>query len=1062
MSSLRALLISLLLSTVATSAASEDPLLPGETVRATLTSGEVATYKLEIETGEYIQIVLKDPGLHLQIRLERPDGRLLREVAGNSLGWTELSHICHEQGRHRLAISNHAPASVSFEALFRQKRPAEKEDRLRLEAEMSLEAATLLRDQWRKEASLAAVKKASAAAALYDSLGDRLELLWAYRWLADLYYRLAEDERALEQLQKAIEISAILDRPGTAAELEAFRGLILVRSSLEGAALEAREACEMALDWGRRHQCPSAQAMARNCLGEVDYYSGNINGALENYLRAYEIWKDRPPNREAAETALYLAGGYRDVGRMEEAETLFLEAERLWRIIGDPRGEALTKLGRGLLAARTGEYQRAIQHLSGAQPTIAASGDRLWRGVNDALLGFVYFQLGEPSIALRHFRQAQQEYEAVHALKPLSEVNLEIGRAYRVLGQHDESLTYFESSRKAALGIGDRRVAAVALLQKALTLEALGRLDEAEDSFRTALPDLEAREFRSGRAQILNGLGRIRRIRSDLLEAERLHREALALTRSADDGYQESQSLYYLALVEQSRGGLASARSFVEAAIRKVEDLRANVDDLGLRATYFSTVQDYFGLEIDLLMQLDAGDREAGWVVKAVETAERARARSLLESLVERQVGDIHPLVAEPVALGQIQAELHQAVILEYALGRKRSFLWVVSASGLSSFELPGENEISEDVRRLYEALTVRARVDPAREDQLEADQFAEQLLTRLAKILLPPEEQIAGRRLLIVPDGALHYLPFPALLRSVTTPDGETQLRPLVLDHELSRLSSASALSLLRRRQARRTLPKRGSIAILADPVFEKDDPRLGLQAMPSQTPNPSDKPRDLIRTLRDFRFHDRIPRLVSSGLEAEEILELAPAGTGFVASGVDATRSLALSGRLAQYRIVHFATHGLINPEHPALSGLVLSLLNAKGEPQDGFLRLDDIYRLHLPVDLVVLSACDTGLGREVRGEGMMGMVRGFLHAGAQNVLASLWKVDDWATEILMKEFYKARFKHGLSPQAALRQAQTRMAMKPRWKAPFNWAAFFLEGDPSTGDGLVSSVDR
>jgi CHAT domain-containing protein len=189
-------------------------------------------------------------------------------------------------------------------------------------------------------------------------------------------------------------------------------------------------------------------------------------------------------------------------------------------------------------------------------------------------------------------------------------------------------------------------------------------------------------------------------------------------------------------------------------------------------------------------------------------------------------------------------------------------------------------------------------------------------------------------------------------------------------------------------------------------------------------------------------------VPRLLSSREEADAIIAAA-AGAGMRATGFKATRATATSPELGQYRIVHFATHGLLNSEHPALSGLVFSLVDEQGKSQDGFLSLHDIYNLNLPADLVVLSACNTGLGKEVRGEGLVGIVRGFMYAGAARVVASLWKVDDEATAELMKRFYQQMLQGGLTPAAALRAAQVEMWQHKRWHSPYYWAAFVLQGE-------------
>ena len=191
------------------------------------------------------------------------------------------------------------------------------------------------------------------------------------------------------------------------------------------------------------------------------------------------------------------------------------------------------------------------------------------------------------------------------------------------------------------------------------------------------------------------------------------------------------------------------------------------------------------------------------------------------------------------------------------------------------------------------------------------------------------------------------------------------------------------------------------------------------------------------------------RLPRLPFSRREAEAIRQVSPKGEVSVALDFRASREVAASPDLSQYRIVHFASHALLDSENPELSGIVLSLVDERGDPKDGFLRLHDIYNLNLPADLVVLSGCQTALGKQVKGEGLVGLIRGFMYAGAARVVASLWNVDDAATAELMSRFYRNMFLRGLRPAAALHSAQMEMAAQKRWRDPYYWASFQLQGE-------------
>ena len=219
---------------------------------------------------------------------------------------------------------------------------------------------------------------------------------------------------------------------------------------------------------------------------------------------------------------------------------------------------------------------------------------------------------------------------------------------------------------------------------------------------------------------------------------------------------------------------------------------------------------------------------------------------------------------------------------------------------------------------------------------------------------------------------------------------------------------------------------------------MFDPNDPRLTRVA--------STRPKATATRGADGPIFERLP---GSRQEAEAIAALAPAADTRVALDFDASRAEALSDRLGAYRIVHFATHGVIDAEHPALSGLALSMVDRAGKPQAGFLHLRDIYNLRLNADLVVLSGCRTALGKEVRGEGLLGLTRGFLYAGAPRVVASLWRVEDQATAALMTRFYRALWQEHLRPAAALRAAQLALSQERRWRDPYFWAGFVLQGD-------------
>jgi len=466
---------------------------------------------------------------------------------------------------------------------------------------------------------------------------------------------------------------------------------------------------------------------------------------------------------------------------------------------------------------------------------------------------------------------------------------------------------------------------------------------------------------------------------------------------------------------------------------------------------------------VQLLGSKDSRE-ELATVEKELEalTAEYQQLQGQVKALSPRYAALVMP---SPLTLAEIQQKVLDAdtVLLEYSLGDERSFVWAVTQDSLKHFPLPPRAEVERASRRVYELLTERNRIirgetDSRRRERLAAAEAeyegAADALSRM--ILGPVAQELRSRRVVVVADGALQYVPFAALPDPAAAAGGEgTERPPLVLGHEVLSLPSASVLAVLRG-ESRARPGARKAVAVFADPVFDRGDERIRVAAAggnPRGARAPQERETESLaqRALRSFREGDGegFARLPFSRREARAIMGVVPEGGGLLALDFRASRAAVTGGGLSDYRVVHFATHGLLNSEHPELSGIVLSLFDEEGRNQEGFLGLNEIYNLNLSADLVVLSACQTALGKEVRGEGLVGLTRGFMYAGAPRVIASLWKVDDAATAELMGEFYRAMLGEGLRPAAALRAAQVKMWKQQRWRSPYYWAAFTLQGE-------------
>jgi CHAT domain-containing protein len=314
--------------------------------------------------------------------------------------------------------------------------------------------------------------------------------------------------------------------------------------------------------------------------------------------------------------------------------------------------------------------------------------------------------------------------------------------------------------------------------------------------------------------------------------------------------------------------------------------------------------------------------------------------------------------------------------------------------------------------------------------------------------LLMPVIEKLGSRTLLVVADGALQYIPFAALPVQFTKTDGSagSPTNLLIETNDVVMLPSASTLLAIRRKQNHQSSPGK-LVAVIADPVFNPSDDRVERDAQAPATAkaatdqNP-EQPEQKIKNLN-------VARLAHASDEADAISAVAPWGTMLVAKGFDASRETAMSSEVSGAQIVHIASHGFLDSEHPELSGILLTTVDRSGANVNGLMPLPDIYSLDLSAELTVLSACQTALGKDIKGEGLVGLTHSFMSAGSKSVVASLWKVDDRATAALMADFYDGMFKKGMTPAAALRSAKLKMMQQKRWSAPYYWAGFVVQGE-------------
>lgn len=950
----------------------------------------------------------------------------------------------------------------------------------------------------------------SKEAAAWKGIGDIHFLLGEFENSKDAYskalaLRKALPDRAAEA-EATSDLSLILSLLGQTKEgLKRAEEALLVSRTARDQYREAQALyalgisnylngqLSLALDYQTK-ALPLAQAIKNKelsakvllAIGYVHNDLDDLETALGFYQQALSEWQTIGNRWGEAKTLSSIGLVHTLLGDRQKALEALRPTLSLMQQIGDRLSEGATLNNIAYLYQTLGDLETALQYYLDAMKAYESTGFLLGRILAFEYCGDVYALLGRNEEALQSYEQAvvlcrgsKNRLMEADALNGIGSLYLSQGNRERAYGIFREVLAKYKSSNAW-------RGQSAALNNIGYYFELSSQIRKAAEYYNRALSFAESAQDNEGTAATLYNLARVE-LRSGDLEKARKHVEQCLAINEASRAKLASYNLRgsYLASVHKHyefyidvlmrlhntnpAGGFnalamqasekARSRSLLELLTEAGADIRQGVS-LSLLERKRS-LQRALNAAAIRRMQLPANKSLAESETLSKElnqlTSDFEEAEAEIKTKSPRYAALTLP---EPLNLNEIQQKVldDNSMLLEYALGEDRSYLWAITRTQVSSYELPGRAEIEGGARSVYELLTANQAIEGESFEQRQtrvakANQELPTQISNLSRLTITPvASQLGGKRLLIVPDGALQYIPFQILvIQARASPGSElaAESRPLVLDHEIVNEPSASTLELLIRDTAKRQQAP-NTVAVFADPVFEADDPRINANAA-SGTTAATLQSQEIERAFRDMSLTGdgrHIPRLPASRDEADAIMSVTPWRTGTKAMGFEASRETAMRPDLGDYRIVHFATHGLLNNEHPELSGIVLSLFNQKGQPQDGFLRLHDIYNLKLPVDLVVLSACNTGLGKDVKGEGLVGLTRGFMYAGASSVVASLWKVDDEATAELMRLFYGYMLRDGLSPAAALRKAQVIMSQQKRWQSPYYWAGFVIQG--------------
>ena len=1085
-------------------------LRPGADETRDLAAGESHAYLLELDRGRYVYLLALQQRVDVRLVLRDPSGREVQRVDDQFLRGRHpenLVWISERVGEHRLEVEGvegqgqyrlvwDSQWDVDATVDLRRRTPA---DRLyyralglqqRPEHRHCREAVELLEETlgiWAVVGDLA-----QEASALHN-IGYCLNRLDDYGAASEFF------ERAIQRMPEGFEVQ----------RAQSLQNLALAHRRLGrfGEAVAGyREAISTFHGLGR--QLDEGRSLLG--LGSALREQGELENALEFFKKARDLFVEVDSAQNLASSLNSIATTLTHLGRVDEALAFLEEA----RDLADPedrlgaRVRAAVEANTGSVYEWVGEPALALEFFERSIEQNEILGDRLGEARARRQLGVLYRDLGELDAALGELGRAAGLQGAIGRVHDLAQVRTLVADVYRRQGELEVALEVIELALPVLLEQGNVAEQAEALEKKGLILEALERFDEAGAVYEQGLRLLDRLQEPGRSARLRAAVGENDRLRGSRRRAEENLKQALESSRASRDHETEVRALVGLARLQGRRGDLEEATRLVNEALDVIERVRVRVGGETFRIQYMASQLEAYALGVDLLARRHRADGDQGYDQRAFELSEKMRARAFQDLVVAprevrrrgapeelvrlerdlrrrlnarehfllsngrlpdeqrrqiaREIGGIlrqlrdteakifreSPALSQPrtetVSLTALQRSLDgETVFLEFLLGEERSYLWAITREEFRLVELPPGDELERLATEARHWLTLPGQ-QPRQQTLADRQEWAEQVASsegryvevaeRLSRTLFEPvEDLLPGRHLVIVLDGALQLLPFGALPVPGSTADS---WEPLMARHPVLRAPSASAVEALRKRREGRPVPDR-LLAVFGDPVLELLDDDLG----------------ELPRTAmgRGPNMDDLAP-LPHAREEAQTLLRLARGRGGTLeALGFEATRERVLGAELDRYRYLVFATHALLDDRWPELSGIVLSTVNETGEAQNGFLALHDLDELPLTADLVVLSACETALGKSVGGEGLLSLSRGFLQSGAARVLASLWSVDDQGTAQLMAAFHRGLLADGLDSAEALRQAVASYRQDPqseRRRHPYYWAAFVTLG--------------
>lgn len=995
------------------------PLVFGQSIERQISKMEKHRFSLALEAKQFIKIEVAEKDCDVVISLRSPDGVNILEFKEADLnnGVKSVQAATSETGNYELRIISYGEikSSGSYAVKFAETRPA-------TEAEINFTAG---------------VKLSNEVFGLINQSSSNID----------------EQRKKLQKGNQALEKFRLANAPRNEAAV--MQHLSLVHFRL-GELPQSVELSQAALEKFRSVSDRNGEAHVLSHLGDVYFTLGDTEKAIESFSVALKSFRETQKETIEATVLKKLGKVYESVKDYERAEIYYKQsADILMQFSNISLGDSLNNLGK--IAFFKDEKEKALEFFQKALETVRREDHRFGTTKTDEAvflnnIGRTFYELGRREKAVEAFNESLAiSRENTSKSNEASSLRF-LGKIYFELGENEKANGFFNQSLEIYRAVEDARNVAETIL-------FLAKIDKQKN-------DLAAAQTKTELALKL-----IETIRGDVKNAD-LRDSFSANLQSFYEFYIEILMNRHAVEPNKNFAALAfeaNERARARGLLNLLSESNANINE-GVDAKLLrreTELENMLSAYLKHLTKILSEKSKADDAEKLKIEIEKIRAEYEQIQAKIRATSPRYATLTQPKTLGlkEIQTSVldDDSVLLEYALGAEKSFLWIVSKNDFRLVELSDKEEIEKSARAFYESLTARNKqikfeTVAEREDRIFiADSDAQKYSKELSeKILAPAIPFLQNKRLLVVADGALQYVPFAALKNSkfeIQNSKSKNDDKFLIETNEIVSLPSASVLAVLRNETANRKMPSK-TLAVLADPIFDKTDERFQTASGKNRTKNDYAKVSKSRTRGGEFsvtRDGLELPRLPFTRREAESISAVIPGNGSEKLLDFAASKTAAMSSSLADFQYIHFATHGFVNNENPELSGIVFSMIDANGKEQDGFLRIGDIYNLKLPAEMVVLSGCRTGLGKEIKGEGLVGLTRGFMYAGAKRVTVSLWDVNDEATSVLMANFYREMFgEKRLLPASGLRQAQISMIKSKDWNNPYFWSTFVLQGEP------------